>query len=258
MRRTHHIFAALACVLSPISMSAHGAGNSEECWKKFLPKITECFGKEGDAEAVCSGVALDTYCACMEYTPEKCEGLVKVIERIKRKAAQIKQATAADLTRDGSIDETDLAVLLDSWGQDARGDINVDGITDGADLDILLDHFGMSTDAIDSQPLVGEDELDARDVGVIAADEDAVVVEAAEVSTLLAAPPVRVYKDARHGTVVITPKDGERITVTFYDGTGAPLARVSVNGGASVAVPNGTAWVKLASNIAPTEVLRWW
>lgn len=44
----------------------------------------------------------------------------------------------ADLNADGTIDATDLAILIGGWGSTGVSDINGDGTTDGADLSILL------------------------------------------------------------------------------------------------------------------------
>lgn len=47
----------------------------------------------------------------------------------------------ADLTRDGLVDEQDLAVLLSQWGKE-DGDISGDGLCDAYDLSILLAAWG--------------------------------------------------------------------------------------------------------------------
>mgnify|MGYP000606100283 CR=1 FL=1 len=44
---------------------------------------------------------------------------------------------SADLDEDGSVDGSDLGILLGAWG-DMGGDLNGDGTTDGLDLGLLL------------------------------------------------------------------------------------------------------------------------
>jgi len=44
----------------------------------------------------------------------------------------------ADLNNDGTVDATDLAILLGNWGEPGVADINGNGFTDGQDLAILL------------------------------------------------------------------------------------------------------------------------
>lgn len=44
----------------------------------------------------------------------------------------------ADLNTDGSVDGTDLGLLLGAWGQPGLGDLNQDGTVDGTDLGLLL------------------------------------------------------------------------------------------------------------------------
>jgi hypothetical protein len=46
--------------------------------------------------------------------------------------------TPADLNNNGTIDATDLAILLGNWGEPGVSDINANGSTDGQDLAILL------------------------------------------------------------------------------------------------------------------------
>ncbi|MFG0251464.1 MAG: Ig domain-containing protein, partial [Phycisphaerales bacterium JB038] len=47
-----------------------------------------------------------------------------------------------DLDDDGDVDQSDLGVLLASYGLDAGGDCDGDGDTDQSDLGILLAHYG--------------------------------------------------------------------------------------------------------------------
>lgn len=44
----------------------------------------------------------------------------------------------ADLNTDGTVDGTDLGLLLGAWGQPGLGDLNQDGTVDGTDLGLLL------------------------------------------------------------------------------------------------------------------------
>ncbi|MDI9404516.1 MAG: hypothetical protein QM516_11650 [Limnohabitans sp.] len=44
----------------------------------------------------------------------------------------------ADLNNDGTVDATDLAILLGNWGEPGVSDINGNGFTDGQDLSFLL------------------------------------------------------------------------------------------------------------------------
>ena len=46
-----------------------------------------------------------------------------------------------DLTNDGIVDGTDLAIVLGSWGTAGPGDLNSDGTVDGLDLAILLGNW---------------------------------------------------------------------------------------------------------------------
>ncbi|MBW7905690.1 MAG: VCBS repeat-containing protein [Phycisphaerae bacterium] len=48
----------------------------------------------------------------------------------------------ADLNTDGAVDQADLGILLNAYGQSAEGDIDGDGDTDQADLGALLTRFG--------------------------------------------------------------------------------------------------------------------
>ena len=48
----------------------------------------------------------------------------------------------ADINRDGSIDASDLSILLSGWGGSGPSDINGDGTTDAADLSALLAAWG--------------------------------------------------------------------------------------------------------------------
>jgi hypothetical protein len=45
-----------------------------------------------------------------------------------------------DLNGDGSVNSSDLAVLLNGWGT-AAGDLNGDGTTDAADMAVLLGNW---------------------------------------------------------------------------------------------------------------------
>ena len=47
-----------------------------------------------------------------------------------------------DLTGDGAVDGSDLALVISAWGTDA-GDVTGDGRTDGADLTRVLNNFGL-------------------------------------------------------------------------------------------------------------------
>ena len=47
-----------------------------------------------------------------------------------------------DLDGDGSVNGSDLTILLSSWGTQGEGDINDDGVTNGADLSLLLSRWG--------------------------------------------------------------------------------------------------------------------
>lgn len=51
-------------------------------------------------------------------------------------------AVPGDLNGDGRVDQSDLGMLLSSFGQDGGGDIDGDGDTDQADLGVLLSYFG--------------------------------------------------------------------------------------------------------------------
>jgi len=48
----------------------------------------------------------------------------------------------ADINGSGSVDGSDLALLLSGWGTAGQSDINGDGATDGSDLAILLSDWG--------------------------------------------------------------------------------------------------------------------
>ena len=48
---------------------------------------------------------------------------------------------AADLSGDGSVDSTDLAIMLAAWGT-INGDLSGDGDTDSTDIAILLAAWG--------------------------------------------------------------------------------------------------------------------
>ena len=55
------------------------------------------------------------------------------------------RAGLGDLTGDGAIDGTDLALLLGDWGAcgfGCRADLNDDGVIDGADLATLIGNWG--------------------------------------------------------------------------------------------------------------------
>jgi len=47
-----------------------------------------------------------------------------------------------DLDGDGSVNASDLAILLGNWGGPGVGDVNGDGSTDAADLAALLGAWG--------------------------------------------------------------------------------------------------------------------
>ena len=47
-----------------------------------------------------------------------------------------------DLDGDNDVDQSDLGILLSSYGNDAGGDIDGDGDTDQSDLGLLLSHYG--------------------------------------------------------------------------------------------------------------------
>jgi hypothetical protein len=51
-------------------------------------------------------------------------------------------ANPADLNGDGSVNASDLAILLGNWGGAGAGDINGSGTVDAADLAILLSNWG--------------------------------------------------------------------------------------------------------------------
>jgi len=48
----------------------------------------------------------------------------------------------ADINRDGSVDASDLSILLSGWGGPGPSDINGDGTTDAADLSTMLSAWG--------------------------------------------------------------------------------------------------------------------
>jgi aminopeptidase S len=47
-----------------------------------------------------------------------------------------------DINGSGTVDGSDLALLLSGWGTAGQSDINADGVTEGADLAILLSDWG--------------------------------------------------------------------------------------------------------------------
>ena len=51
-------------------------------------------------------------------------------------------ANPADLNGDGSVNASDLAILLGNWGGAGAGDINGSGTVDAGDLAILLSNWG--------------------------------------------------------------------------------------------------------------------
>jgi len=50
-----------------------------------------------------------------------------------------------DLDGDGDTDQSDLGILLASWGVNGGGDLDGDGDTDQADLGVLLSDWGCGT-----------------------------------------------------------------------------------------------------------------
>jgi hypothetical protein len=50
-----------------------------------------------------------------------------------------------DLDGSGSVDGTDLAVMLSGWGTNPGGDVTGDGVTNGEDLALLLASWGSSS-----------------------------------------------------------------------------------------------------------------
>lgn len=57
-------------------------------------------------------------------------------------AIVLTQPTPGDLNGDGSVNGSDLAILLGNWGGSGEGDINGDGSVNGSDLAILLGNWG--------------------------------------------------------------------------------------------------------------------
>jgi hypothetical protein len=47
------------------------------------------------------------------------------------------------LNADGCVDQSDLGLLLASYGFDGGGDVDCDGDTDQADLGVLLANYGI-------------------------------------------------------------------------------------------------------------------
>jgi hypothetical protein len=59
-------------------------------------------------------------------------------------AASVKLSAGnpADLNGDGSVDASDLAILLSNWGGSGAGDIDGSGTVDAGDLSALLSAWG--------------------------------------------------------------------------------------------------------------------
>ena len=57
--------------------------------------------------------------------------------------ALIAALALTDLTGDGAVDGSDLALVISAWGTSA-GDVTGDGHTDGADLTRVLNNFGLA------------------------------------------------------------------------------------------------------------------
>ena len=53
-------------------------------------------------------------------------------------------APSADLNGDGTVDGTDLALLLNEFGGPGQADFDGSGVIDGVDLAFLLNAFGTS------------------------------------------------------------------------------------------------------------------
>jgi hypothetical protein len=50
-----------------------------------------------------------------------------------------------DVNNDGSVNEADLQILRENWGNEdsswSKGDFNGDNVTDAVDLNILVNHW---------------------------------------------------------------------------------------------------------------------
>jgi hypothetical protein len=64
------------------------------------------------------------------------------IDEVRIRILVCEASTPGDINGDGTVDGSDLAALLSTWGQNGAADINGDGTIDGSDLAILLSNWG--------------------------------------------------------------------------------------------------------------------
>lgn len=128
-------------IMSPSACAALGGlyqGNNVTCQQANCPPPTgaACFGtfclELTEADAAAAGVpwgGAGSTCvdANQNGVPDQCEAA----------------ATPGDVNGDGSVNGTDLAIMLGSWGTCAgcAGDTNLDGVIDGADIAIALGNW---------------------------------------------------------------------------------------------------------------------
>ena len=63
------------------------------------------------------------------------------VDEVAMRIVQCAQQIPGDLNGDGSVDASDLALMLNNWNGIGVGDINNDGGVDGIDLGILLNNW---------------------------------------------------------------------------------------------------------------------
>ncbi len=114
----------------------------EQCLGCGLPEAGSCLGAREtpscDIPECCDGVCqIDVFCCAVAWDA------VCVSEALAMCTfPQCYGGCPGDLDANATVDATDLAILLGTWGNAGCGDIDHDGSTDAADLAILLGGWG--------------------------------------------------------------------------------------------------------------------